>query len=134
MKFMSARALHCVSRVFHCPCKIQTKYRVIHKSLRDFRPLRCSSWDGNAKGEHVNRGRDSKVSVLPYKCSICPPLVTRQMSVLYSSSTHTRCNIWRSIVATASMILHRSCGKSRGIEGMCVRAPMPRGLPCVAGT
>ena len=33
------------------------KYRVIHKSLRDFRPLRNSSRDGHAEGEHVNRGR-----------------------------------------------------------------------------
>jgi hypothetical protein len=35
-------------------------YSVIHKSLRDFRPLRYSSRDGHAEGEHVNRGRDSK--------------------------------------------------------------------------
>ena len=34
------------------------KYRVIHKSLRDFRPQRYSSRDGHAEGEHVNRGRD----------------------------------------------------------------------------
>jgi len=34
-------------------------YRVIHKSLRDFRPLQYSSWDGHAEGEHVNRGRDA---------------------------------------------------------------------------
>jgi len=35
------------------------KCRVIHKSLRDFRPLRYSSRDGHDEGEHVNRGRDS---------------------------------------------------------------------------
>jgi hypothetical protein len=34
-------------------------YRVIHKSLRDFRPLRYSSRDGHAEREHVNRGRDT---------------------------------------------------------------------------
>ena len=34
-------------------------YRVIHKSLRDCRPLRYSSRDGHAEGEHVNRGRDT---------------------------------------------------------------------------
>ena len=34
-------------------------YRVIHKSLREFRPLRCSSLDCHAEGEHVNRGRDT---------------------------------------------------------------------------
>jgi hypothetical protein len=33
--------------------------RVIHKSLRDFRPLRYSSRDGHAEGEHVDRGRDT---------------------------------------------------------------------------
>ena len=48
-------------------------YRVIPKTLRDFRPLRYSSRDGHAEGEHVNRGRDIQVSVLPYRCSICPP-------------------------------------------------------------
>ena len=35
--------------------------RVIHKSLRDFRPLRYSSRDGHAEGEHVNRGRDTQI-------------------------------------------------------------------------
>jgi len=30
---------------------------VIHKSLRDFRPLRYSSRHGHAEGEHVKRGR-----------------------------------------------------------------------------
>jgi hypothetical protein len=34
-------------------------YRVIHKSLRDVRPLRYSSRDGHAGGEHVNRGTDT---------------------------------------------------------------------------
>ena len=119
------------------------QYRIIRKSVRDFRPLRYSSRDGHAEGEHVNRGRDTlsfcptlqvldmstlgdaadvdpvikflphtlspsgiydlcstltgivtpngsmstegetlQFSVLPYRCSICPPLVTRQMSIL----------------------------------------------------
>jgi hypothetical protein len=35
------------------------KHKVIHKSLRDFRPLRYSSRDGHAEGDHVNRGRDT---------------------------------------------------------------------------
>ena len=30
-------------------------YRIIHKSLRDFRPLQYSSRDGHAEWEHVNR-------------------------------------------------------------------------------
>ena len=46
-------------------------YRVIHKSLRDFRPLRYSSRDGHAEGEHVNRGRDTP--------SFCPTLQVLEM-------------------------------------------------------
>ena len=49
-------------------------YRVIHKSLRDFRPLRYSSRDGHAEGEHVNRGRDTP--------SLCPTLQVLDMSTL----------------------------------------------------
>ena len=49
-------------------------YRVIHKSLRDFRPLRYSSRDGHAEGEHVNRGRDTS--------SFCPTLQVLDMSTL----------------------------------------------------
>jgi hypothetical protein len=33
------------------------KYGVIQKSLRDFRPLRYSSRDGHAEGEHI-KGRE----------------------------------------------------------------------------
>ena len=51
-----------------------TFYRVIHKSLRDFRPLRYSSRDGHAEGEHVNRGRDTP--------SFCPTLQVLDMSTL----------------------------------------------------
>ena len=47
------------------------EYRVIHKSLRDFRPLRYSSRDGHAEGEHVNRGRDTP--------SYCPTLQVLDM-------------------------------------------------------
>jgi hypothetical protein len=47
------------------------KYRVIHKSLRDFRPLRYSSRDGHAEGDHVNRGTDTP--------SFCPTLQVRDM-------------------------------------------------------
>jgi hypothetical protein len=49
-------------------------YRVIHKSLRDFRPLRYSSRDGHAKGKHVNRGRDTP--------SFCPTLQVLHMCTL----------------------------------------------------
>jgi hypothetical protein len=36
-------------------------YRLIHKSLRDFRPLRYSSRDGHAEGKHVNRRRGTQI-------------------------------------------------------------------------
>ena len=49
-------------------------YREIFKSLRDFRPLRYSSRDGYAEGEHVNRGRDT--------LSFCPTLQVLDMSTL----------------------------------------------------
>jgi hypothetical protein len=79
-------------------------------------------------------GETLQISVLPYRCSICPSLVWRQMSMIYSSSCHTLCSVWLSIAATASTILCHSCGKSLGIGGKCVRAPMPPDLPRVAGT
>ena len=47
-------------------------YRVIHKSLRDFRPLRYSSRDGHAEREHVNRGTDIPI--------FCPTLQVFDMS------------------------------------------------------
>jgi len=49
-------------------------YRVIHKSLRDFQPLRYSSRDGHAEGEHVNGGRDTP--------GFCPTLQVLDMSSL----------------------------------------------------
>jgi hypothetical protein len=35
-----------------------------------------------AKGSMSTEGETLQVSVLPYRCSICVPLVTRQMSIL----------------------------------------------------
>ena len=49
-------------------------YRVIHKSLRDFRPPRYGRRDGHAEGEHVNRGRDTP--------SFCTTLQVLDMSTL----------------------------------------------------
>ena len=49
-------------------------YRVIYKSLWGFRPLRYSSRDGHAEGEHVNRGRDTP--------NLCPTLQVLDMSTL----------------------------------------------------
>jgi hypothetical protein len=54
--------------------RIRMKYRVTHKSLRDFRPLRYSSRDGHAEGQHVNRGRDTP--------SFCPTLQVLDMCTL----------------------------------------------------
>jgi len=34
------------------------------------------------KGSMSTEGETLQVSVVPYRCSICPPLVTRQMSIL----------------------------------------------------
>jgi hypothetical protein len=67
-------------------------YRVIHKSLRDIRPLRYSSRDGHAEGEHVNRGRDSP--------SFCPTLQVLDMCTLGDAADvnpviKVRCNACR---------------------------------------
>ena len=49
-------------------------YRVIHKSLRDFRPLRYSSRDVHAEGKQVNRGRNTPI--------FCPTLQVLDISTL----------------------------------------------------
>ena len=49
-------------------------YRVIHKSLWDFRPVGYSSRDGHAEGERVNRGTGTP--------SFCPTLQVLDMSTL----------------------------------------------------
>ena len=70
-----------VQRISGCH-KRQRIYRVIHKSLRDFRPLRYRSRDGHAEGEHANRGKHSKflsyltgaryvTKFLPHTCNVC---------------------------------------------------------------
>ena len=64
------KAIHPVSH----SRKITTMYRVIHKSLREFRPLRYSSRDGRAEEEHFNRGRDTP--------SFCLTLQVLDMSAL----------------------------------------------------
>ena len=53
---------------------VTIEWSVIRKSLRDFRPLRYSSRDGHAEGEHVNRGRDTQ--------TFCPTLQVLDMSTL----------------------------------------------------
>jgi hypothetical protein len=60
-------------------------YRVINKSFRDFRPLWYSSRDGQAEGEHADRGRDTP--------SFCPTLQVLDMSNLAPSQlTQFRAN------------------------------------------
>jgi len=39
------------------------------------------------KGSMSTEGETLRVSVLPYRFSMCPPLVTRQMSILANSNT-----------------------------------------------
>ena len=58
----------------YCAVRNEPLYRVIHKSLQDFRPLRYSSRDGHAEEEHVNRGRDTP--------SFCPTLQVLDISTL----------------------------------------------------
>jgi hypothetical protein len=60
-------------------------YKVIHKSLQDVRPLRYSSRDGHAEGEHVNRGRDTPIS--------CPNLQVLDMFFLLCLSWLMRCRV-----------------------------------------
>ena len=49
-------------------------YRVNRKSLWGFQPLRYSSRDGHAEGEHVNRGRNTP--------RFCPNLQVLDMPTL----------------------------------------------------
>ena len=72
---MEERQIPCRFSLIACFFPIlRTKHRVIHKFLRDFRPLRYSSRDGHAEGEHVNRGRDTP--------SFCPTLQVLDISTL----------------------------------------------------
>jgi hypothetical protein len=63
-------------------------YRVVHKFLQDFQPLRYSSRDGHAKGEHVNKGRDT--------ASFCPILQVLYMYILGDISS-----TWQTFLAHA---------------------------------
>ena len=78
------------------------KYRVIHKSLRDFRPLRYSSRDGHAEGEHVNRGRDTP--------NFCPTLQVLDMSTLGDAADVNP--VIKFLPYTALHV----CGRNRNLE------------------
>ena len=70
---MQTQMINWEESVEECNCWI-IKYRAIHKSLRDFRPLRYNNRDGHAEREHVNRGRDTP--------SFCPTLQVLDRSTL----------------------------------------------------
>ena len=61
-------------------------YRVIRKSLRDFRPLRYSSRNVHAEGDHVNRGRGTP--------SFCPTLQVLDMNQV--PATHVQ-RVWQEL-------------------------------------
>ena len=83
-------------------------YRVIRKSLRDFRPLRYSSRDSHAEGEHVNRARHTP--------SFCPTL---QVITGLTSATSPRVDILS------------TCKVGRNLEclSLCWHAPCRRDHP-----
>jgi hypothetical protein len=85
-------------------------YRVIHKSLRDFRPLQYSSRDGHAKGEYVKRGRD-----IP---SFRPTLQVLDMPTFGDAA-----DVNHVIKFLPHTISHVTYG------GTCVSAPISRDLP-----
>ena len=62
---------------------------LIHKSLRDFRPLRYSSRNGHVVGEHVNRGRDTPSFCPTYTCNVCG----RNLITGFTSATSPRVDI-----------------------------------------
>jgi hypothetical protein len=82
--------------------------RVIHKSLWDFWPLRYSSWDGHAKGEHVNRGRDT--------ASFFPTLQVLDMSTLVDTSS-----TWQKVSRTSSTV--SADGPGRPVRSVGHRRP-----------
>ena len=89
------------------------KYRVIHKSLQYFRPLRYSSRDGHAEGEHVNRGRDTP--------SFCPASVipgSRNLLTSEGSWQTFLAHAWQSrpMAPAGLFVLQRTGSHSAGIS------------------
>ena len=98
---------------------VMIMYRVIQKSLRDFRPLRYSSRDGHAEGEHVNRGRDTP--------SFCPTLQVLDTSSLGDAADvnpvikflpHT-CNVWITLYVFLSLTAEFQLKTYRRIRRLC---------------
>jgi hypothetical protein len=68
---------------------IITLYRIIHKPLWEFRPLRYSSRDSHTEGEHVNRGKGTP--------SFCRTLQVLDMSTLGDAA---RCQSFNQVPPT----------------------------------
>jgi hypothetical protein len=69
-------------------CKVGFVSRFLHSKGQFISPSGISNLCGTVagmvrqKGSMSTEGETLQVSVLPYRCSICPPLVRRQMSIL----------------------------------------------------
>jgi hypothetical protein len=74
-----------------------TLYKVIQKSLRDFRPLRYRSRDGHAEGEHINGGRDTP--------NFCPTLQMLDMSTLSDAADANP------VIKFPQHVIYHSCDK-----------------------
>ena len=90
-----------------------TKYRVIHKSLRDFRPLRYNSRDGHAEGEHVNRGRQREthskfLSYLTGARYVHPWWRGRCQSCNQVPATHVQ-RVWQELSVSSRVDISRTC-------------------------
>jgi hypothetical protein len=83
--------------------------RVIRKSLRDFRPLRYSSRDGHAEGDHVNRGRDTPGFCPTVQVLICSFLLCLSW-LLHSRVRKFRTDLWIAlwILYNISVYLHEN--------------------------
>jgi hypothetical protein len=101
-------------------------YRVIRKSLRDFLPLRYSSRDGHAEGEHVNRGRDTP--------SFCPALQVLDMSTLGDAAYVNPVIKFLQHTLQHLSIDSRDClhDPSSQLWHRGHSAPMPHDFPCVS--
>ena len=101
------------------PSVVILKFRVIRKSLRGFRPPRYSSRDGLPKGSVSTEGETLQVSVLPYRCSICPPLGMRHVNPVIKFLPHT-CNMCGRNVITGLTSEVGNPGGTYELSCMCV--------------
>jgi hypothetical protein len=95
-------------------------YRVIRKTLREFRPLRCSSRDGHANGEHVNRGRDTPSfcptfiiieSIVPFRNIGCLWVLSTSVYRLLRTAVHSSfCPLYYNNIIIESIVPFRNIG------------------------